>query len=195
MYLLQSGAELERLLRERPDLWLPDNLLTLQEYFAVDAARGIVRMEFLAGELLYAMRVVSYGAFNLCPSETCNPEVGGAGHCDVPSAAPVKPSCEKLDAATQRLLNRGARLTELLKQPQYQPMPTEEEVVAIYAGVRGYLDKLPVSAVQRFEAEFLRLMRSKHKDVLDAIRTGKQLTPEIETKLKAILDEFSKSFA
>ena len=100
-----------------------------------------------------------------------------------------------LDAATQRLLNRGARLTELLKQPQYQPMPAEEEVVAIYAGVKGYLDKLPVSAVQRFEAEFLRLMRGKHKDVLEAIRTSKQLTPETEAKLKAILDEFSKSFA
>jgi F-type H+-transporting ATPase subunit alpha len=100
-----------------------------------------------------------------------------------------------LDAATQRLLNRGARLTELLKQPQYQPMPVEEEVVAIYTGVKGYLDKLAVSDVGRFESEFLRLMRSKHKDVLDAIRTGKQLTPEIEEKLKSIIDTFAKSFA
>jgi len=100
-----------------------------------------------------------------------------------------------LDAATQRLLNRGARLTELLKQAQFKPMPIEEQVISIYTGVRGYLDKLPVSAVQRFEAELLRLMRSKHKEVLDAIRTGKQITPEIETKLKFILDEFSKSFA
>ena len=100
-----------------------------------------------------------------------------------------------LDAATQRLLNRGSRLTELLKQPQYQPMPVEEQVAAIYAGVKGYLDKLAVSAVSRFESEFLRLMRGKHKDVLEAIRTGKQLTPEIEGKLKSILDEFSKAFA
>src|SRR5687767_8233489 len=98
-----------------------------------------------------------------------------------------------LDAATQRLLNRGARLTELLKQGQFQPMPIEEQVISIYTGVRGYLDKLPVNAVQRFEAELLRLMRSKHKDVLDSIRTGKQLTPDIEAKLKTILEEFAKS--
>ena len=65
--------EFLRLLRDRPDLWLPDNLLLLQEYIPADPARGIVRMEFLAGELLYAMRFVSHGAFNLCPSETCNP--------------------------------------------------------------------------------------------------------------------------
>jgi F-type H+-transporting ATPase subunit alpha len=100
-----------------------------------------------------------------------------------------------LDAATQRLLNRGARLTELLKQPQYQPMPVEEEVVAIYTGVKGYLDRLPLNAVRRFEDEFLRLMRGKHQDVLDAIRTGKTLTPEIEGKIKTILDSFIASFA
>ena len=90
MYLLNSADELIRLLRERPDLWLPDNLLTLQEHFEVDPSQGIVRMEFLGGDLLYAMRVVSHGAFNLCPSEMCNPE-GGGSHCDVPAAAPVKP--------------------------------------------------------------------------------------------------------
>jgi F-type H+-transporting ATPase subunit alpha len=100
-----------------------------------------------------------------------------------------------LDAATQRLLNRGARLTELLKQPQFSPYPVEEEVISIYTGMKGYLDKLAVSDVSRFEGDFLRLMRGKHKDVLDAIRTGKQLTPEIEAKLKTILDEFTKSFA
>ena len=90
MYLLNSGDELIRLLRERPDLWLPDNLLTLQEHFEVDPSQGIVRMEFLGGDLLYAMRVVSHGAFNLCPSEMCNPE-GGGSHCDVPATVPVKP--------------------------------------------------------------------------------------------------------
>ncbi|MCU1234258.1 MAG: hypothetical protein JWP63_2225 [Candidatus Solibacter sp.] len=91
MYLLNSGEELARLLRERPELWLPDNLLMLQEYFAVDAARGIVRMEFLGGELLYAMRVVSHGAFNLCPSEACNPEGGGESICEVPEVKAAKP--------------------------------------------------------------------------------------------------------
>lgn len=90
MYLLHSAEELVRLLRDRPELWLPDNLLTLQEYFEVDPARGIVRMEFLGGELLYAMRVVSHGAFNLCPSETCNPE-SGESHCEVPETKPARP--------------------------------------------------------------------------------------------------------
>ena len=90
MYLLHSAAELRRLLGDRPDLWLPDNLLLLQEYFETDPAQGIVRMEFLGGELLYAMRVISHGAFNLCPSEVCNPE-GGSGQCEVPEAKPAKP--------------------------------------------------------------------------------------------------------
>jgi hypothetical protein len=91
MYLLQSAEELTRLLREQPELWLPDNLLMLQEHFDVDPERGIVRMEFLGGELLYAMRVVSHGAFNLCPSEACNPEGGGASHCEVQQTAPARP--------------------------------------------------------------------------------------------------------
>jgi F-type H+-transporting ATPase subunit alpha len=100
-----------------------------------------------------------------------------------------------LDASTQRLLNRGARLTELLKQPQFTPYPIEEQVVAIFIGVRGYLDKLAVADVRRFESEALRLMRSKHKDVLDGIRDLKQITPELEQKLKSILEEFAKNFA
>ena len=99
-----------------------------------------------------------------------------------------------LDASTQRLLNRGARLTELLKQPQFQPMPVEEEVVSLFTGMRGYLDKLAIHDVGRFEQEVLRLFRGKHQDVLDAIRSGGTLTPEIEAKLKAILDEFAKAF-
>ena len=90
MFLLNSGEELARLLRERPDLWQPDNLLLLQEYFEVDPSRGIVRMEFLGGELLYAMRVVSHGAFNLCPSETCNPEGAAGAECHI-EAKPAKP--------------------------------------------------------------------------------------------------------
>ncbi len=90
MYLLHSAAELQRLLRDRPDLWLPDNLLLLQEYFPVDPSRGIVRMEFLGGEFLYAMRVISHGAFNLCPSEVCNPETGDS-QCTIPTAHDGQP--------------------------------------------------------------------------------------------------------
>jgi hypothetical protein len=91
MFLLNSPDELRKVLSEQPSLWLPDNLLLLQEYFPVDAAQGIVRMEFLGGKLLYGMRVVSHGAFNLCPSEVCNPEGGGESHCALPSAAPSAP--------------------------------------------------------------------------------------------------------
>ncbi len=90
MFLLQSPDELRKLLRNQPSLWLPDNLLLLQEYFPVDASQGIVRMEFLGRKLLYAMRVVSNGAFNLCPSEECNPESGDS-NCIIPEQAPAKP--------------------------------------------------------------------------------------------------------
>lgn len=91
MYLLSTFEELERTLALDPHIWLPDHLLLMQEYFPVDPAAGIVRMEFVGGELLYAMRVVSHGSFNLCPSELCNPESGGEGLCEVPSAQPPKP--------------------------------------------------------------------------------------------------------
>ena len=91
MFLLQSADELRRLLRDQPSLWMPDNLLLLQEYFPVEAAQGIVRMEFLGGKLLYAMRVVSHGAFNLCPSEVCNPEAGGESLCEIPANLPAQP--------------------------------------------------------------------------------------------------------
>ena len=91
MFLLHSADEFRRLLRDQPSLWLPDNLLLLQEYFPVDSARGIVRMEFLGNNLLYAMRVVSNGAFNLCPSEACNPQDGGSTHCVIPAQASAKP--------------------------------------------------------------------------------------------------------
>ncbi|HEY7390225.1 MAG TPA: hypothetical protein VH640_17040 [Bryobacteraceae bacterium] len=85
MFLLNSPGELRKLLSEQPSLWLPDNLLLLQEYFATDPSQGIVRMEFLGGKLLYAMRVISNGAFNLCPSEVCNPEGGGESYCATPA--------------------------------------------------------------------------------------------------------------
>ncbi|MFN4354096.1 F0F1 ATP synthase subunit alpha [Parvibaculum sp.] len=100
-----------------------------------------------------------------------------------------------LDAATQRLLNRGARLTELLKQGQFSPLKVEEQVVVIYAGVNGYLDKLPVSEVGRFEQEFLRNIRSSHADILDAIRNEKQISNDTEAKLKSAVESFSKAFA
>jgi F-type H+-transporting ATPase subunit alpha len=100
-----------------------------------------------------------------------------------------------LDAATQRLLNRGARLTELLKQPQFSPLKTEEQVVVIYAGVNGYLDSIPVAKVGAFEDGLLRLVRDSHADLLEAIRTKKELTDEISTKLKSVVDSYAKSFA
>ena len=100
-----------------------------------------------------------------------------------------------LDAATQRLLNRGARLTELLKQKQFSPLKIEEQVVVIYAGVNGYLDKLPVSDVGRFEEEFLRNVRTSHADILDAIRTEKAVSDATEAKLKATVEAFAKAFA
>jgi len=100
-----------------------------------------------------------------------------------------------LDAATQRLLNRGSRLTELLKQKQFSPLKVEEQVVVIYAGVNGYLDKLPVSDVGRFEEEFLRNVRTSHPGILDAIRDEKALSNDTEAKLKAAVEAFAKAFA
>ena len=94
MYFLHSYEELRALLESRPDLWLPDNLLLLQQYFPHDENRGIVRMEFLGGELLYAMHVVSHGAFNLCPSELCNPVGEAQGACVFPEAPVPKKAVE-----------------------------------------------------------------------------------------------------
>ncbi|MFZ5608160.1 MAG: F0F1 ATP synthase subunit alpha [Pseudomonadota bacterium] len=100
-----------------------------------------------------------------------------------------------LDAATQKLLNRGARLTELLKQNQYAPMPVEEQVVSIFAGVKGYLDAIKVADVTRFENQLLIEVRAKHGKILEDIRTKKALSEDIESRLKAILDGFAKTFA
>ncbi|MCY4407012.1 MAG: F0F1 ATP synthase subunit alpha [Rhodospirillaceae bacterium] len=100
-----------------------------------------------------------------------------------------------LDAATQRLLNRGARLTELLKQGQFSPMAVEEQVVSIFAGVRGYLDGIDIGDVTRFEQEFLSDMRANHGALLDEIRTTQELSDESDKALTAILDEFAKKFA
>jgi len=100
-----------------------------------------------------------------------------------------------LDAATQRLLNRGARLTELLKQGQYAPMAVEEQVVAIYAGVRGYLDGIDLGDVGRFENEFLNDLRDKAPEVLAAIRDSGDLDDDTDAKLKEFLDDFARKFA
>ena len=100
-----------------------------------------------------------------------------------------------LDAATQATLNRGARLVELLKQPQYSPLQVEEQVCVIFAGTRGYLDRIDTAKVQEFEAEFLRHMHSQHADVLTAIRTEKKISDDLDKKLSEILEAFTKSFA
>jgi F-type H+-transporting ATPase subunit alpha len=100
-----------------------------------------------------------------------------------------------LDATTQRLLNRGARLTELLKQPQFSPLKMEEQVVVIYAGVNGYLDPLPVERVRAFEQGLLRLMRNDHADILAAIRDSRDLDDATAAKLKTSVDTYAKTFA
>jgi F-type H+/Na+-transporting ATPase subunit alpha len=100
-----------------------------------------------------------------------------------------------LDAATQRLLNRGARLTELLKQPQFSPLRTEEQVAVIFAGVNGYLDKLEVSQVRDFEKGLLTHLNSNARDVLDGIRKEQQLTDAIKDKLTAAIESFAKGFS
>ena len=100
-----------------------------------------------------------------------------------------------LDASTQRLLARGARLTELLKQPQYQPLAVEEQVIVIYAGVNGYTDGIGVSDVTRFEAQLLAAIRDKGTDILNTIREEKALSDDTEGKLKAFMGDFVKSFA
>jgi F-type H+-transporting ATPase subunit alpha len=100
-----------------------------------------------------------------------------------------------LDATTQRLLARGSRLTELLKQPQFSPLKVEEQVVVIFAGTRGFLDPLPVNAISRFEREFLSYVRDNHQNLLDDIRTKKTLSEESEKTLRGALDKFSKAFA
>ncbi len=100
-----------------------------------------------------------------------------------------------LDATTQRLLNRGARLTELLKQPQFSPLKMEEQVVVIFAGVNAYLDPIPVDRVRAFEDGLLRLVRSQYTGILDAIRDSRDLDEATTAKLKTAVDEYAKTFA
>jgi len=100
-----------------------------------------------------------------------------------------------LDATTQRLLNRGSRLTELLKQPQFSPLRMEEQVCVIYAGVNGYLDVLPVERVRAFEDGLLGLLRNQHTDVLAAIRDSRDLEDATAGKLKTVVENYARTFA
>ena len=100
-----------------------------------------------------------------------------------------------LDATTQRLLNRGARLTELLKQPQFSPLKMEEQVVVVYAGVNGYLDPLPVNRVRAFEDGLLTHVRSQNADILEDIRKTGDLSDATAAKLKSAVDGFARNFA
>ncbi|MCZ6447338.1 MAG: F0F1 ATP synthase subunit alpha [Alphaproteobacteria bacterium] len=100
-----------------------------------------------------------------------------------------------LDASTQRLLARGARLTELLKQPQYAPIPVEEQVVSLFIGVRGYLDGVDIADVARFEKGALTSLKEKHADLLAAIRETGEITSEVEDALTAAFDEYGRAFA
>ncbi|SIO45586.1 ATP synthase F1 subcomplex alpha subunit [Rhodovulum sp. ES.010] len=101
-----------------------------------------------------------------------------------------------LDASTQRLLNRGARLTELMKQPQYSPLTNAEIVCVIFAGTNGYLDKIDAKDVTRYEADLLNYLRNKHQDLLDDITNNdRKVKGELQEKITAVLDEFAKTFA
>ena len=100
-----------------------------------------------------------------------------------------------LDATTQRLLNRGSRLTELLKQPQFSPLKMEEQVVVIYAGVNGYLDPIPVNRVRAFEDGLLSLVRTKNNDILEDVRKTSDLSGDTEKKLKGVVDAYARTFA
>ncbi|MGE4264802.1 MAG: F0F1 ATP synthase subunit alpha [Desulfovibrio sp.] len=99
-----------------------------------------------------------------------------------------------LDKATQQKLNRGARLVELLKQPQYQPMSDVEQVISLYAGTRGFMDEVPVDAVHKFETELLEFMRNSKADVLKDIAEKKALDADLEGRVKAGIEEFKKGF-
>ncbi len=100
-----------------------------------------------------------------------------------------------LDASTQKLLARGSRLTELLKQPQYEPLPIEEQVAVIFAGTRGYLDGVDVGRVTAYEQQLRGEMKSREPGILEAIRNDREIKPEIEKQMLAFLDGFTKSFS
>jgi F-type H+-transporting ATPase subunit alpha len=100
-----------------------------------------------------------------------------------------------LDASTQAQLNRGARLVEILKQPQYNPLPVEKQVLIIYAGTNGYLDQVPVSDVGAYETELYRTFELRHSGILKGIADKKQIDDELKAQINAALKEFSQQFA
>src|SRR6187455_2859656 len=100
-----------------------------------------------------------------------------------------------LDASTQRLLARGSRLTELLKQPQFSPLKMEEQVCVIWAGTNGYLDALPLGKVRAFEDGLLSLLRGKNVEILDGIRDSRDLSDDLAGKLKSVVEGFANTFA
>ena len=100
-----------------------------------------------------------------------------------------------LDENSRKQLDRGARLVEVLKQPQHQPMAVEEQVVAIFLGTRGHLDSVPVGDVRRFETEFLDHVKGSHDEILTDIRESKALSDETSGKLEEVINQFKKGFA
>jgi F-type H+-transporting ATPase subunit alpha len=100
----------------------------------------------------------------------------------------------ELDKATQQQLNRGARLVEVLKQPQYQPLPMEKQVSIIYAGTRGFLDKYPIDVLGSYEQQLYSFMESKYSDVLADIKEQKEFTPDLDARMKTVLEEFDAIF-
>jgi len=95
-----------------------------------------------------------------------------------------------LDAATQQLLNRGEKLTELLKQKQYKPMPVEDQVVILFCGTKGYLDKIKTSDIGEFEDKLLSHVKGKHPNIMETIRTEKQVSDKLSGDLATVLEEF-----
>jgi len=100
----------------------------------------------------------------------------------------------ELDKATQQQLNRGIRLVEILKQPQYQPLPLEKQVSILYAGTRGFLDKYPVDVLASYEQQLYSFLESKYSDLLADIKEKKEFTPELDARMKGVLEEFDTIF-
>jgi len=100
----------------------------------------------------------------------------------------------ELDKATQQQLNRGIRLVEILKQPQYQPLPMEKQIAIIYAGTRGFLDKYPVEVLGQYEVQFYRFMETRHPEILQEIRERKEISPDLDARMQAALTEFDGVF-
>ncbi|EME32326.1 F-type H+-transporting ATPase subunit alpha [Galdieria sulphuraria] len=158
---------------------------------------------FLESELFYkgqrpAINVgLSVSRVGSAAQPKCMKQVAGSMKLDLAQHREVAAFAQfgsDLDASTQQLLNRGDRLNELLKQGQYSPMPVEEQVVCLYAGVRGYFDKIPVSAVRKAEEEFLELVRNNRKDILDSIRKELSLTEWADNELKKTITGFLETF-